>query len=249
MNLSRVLITTCLLLILNGFVIAQEVSILSWNIANLGKTKSEVEIEFMAAEHLNRTGSKWDYRVSDPTTGTSQQKERYAFIWKTSVVKLKGRPWLDKTLAPIVCREPYLARFSIGENVLLLANYHSIPHAKKPQWENEQVLNLPQLYLNDKILIAGDYNINSTDKYWDLLDSRDLRHLPIGGKTTLRRACTTNNNFTYTNHAIDFFIYENRELLVTDPGVVDFVLACENLEMARGISDHLPAFCTIRFKN
>ena len=175
MNKSRHLLTVLCLFTIYCSNYAQEVSILTWNIAHLGKTKNATEIEFMAsvmqsydliaiqevvasdpagakavaqiADLLNRSGSKWEYKVSDPTTGTSQQKERYAFIWNTAIVKLKGKPWLDKSLADIICREPFLARFHVEENSFLIANYHSIPHAKKPQWENAQVLQLPKLYL------------------------------------------------------------------------------------------------------
>ncbi len=274
MKIARLLLTVCFAMSIYGFTYAQEVSILSWNIAHLGKTKSPEEIEFMCSimqgydiiaiqevvandpagaravaqisDILNRSGSKWDYKVSHPTTGTSQQKERYAFIWNTAIVKINGRPWLDESLADIVCREPYLARFNMGEQSFLIANYHSIPHSKKPQWENKQVLQLPMLYPNDKILIAGDYNISSTDKFWDLLNDQHLQLTPFGDKSTLRRACTSNNDFTYSNHAIDFFIYEKAELNVVKSSVIDYVGKCEHLNFARSISDHLPVFCTFK---
>ena len=135
MNLSRLLLAFACFLLFQPNVQSQELSILTWNIQHLGKTKNATEIAFMVkvmkaydiiaiqevvakdpagikavvriVEQLNRSGAKWDYKVSDPTTGTSQQKERYAFVWKTSAVKLNGRAWLEKSLAPIVCREPY----------------------------------------------------------------------------------------------------------------------------------------------
>jgi deoxyribonuclease-1-like protein len=45
---------------------------------------------------LNRKGFKWDYSVSDPTSGdNSYKKERYAFLWKTSKIKLIGKAWLE----------------------------------------------------------------------------------------------------------------------------------------------------------
>ena len=273
MNIARLLTTLFFVFGIFATGQSQEVSILTWNIAHLGKTKSVTELEFIAsvmkdydviaiqevvardpagaqavakiANILNHSGSKWDYRVSDPTTGTSQQKERYAFIWKTAVAKLNSRPWLDKTLAPIVCREPYLARFKIGDHLILVANYHSIPHSKKPQWENEQVLQLPKLYPQDRIIIAGDYNINSFDNYWDQLNKYNLSLIPLKNKTTLRQACTNNNNFTYSNHSIDFFIYENSELNIIESSVIDYIQKCERLELARNISDHLPVFCII----
>ena len=76
-----------------------------------------------------------------------------------------------------------------------------------------------------------------------------MQLIPYGNKSTLRRACTNNNGFTYSNHAIDFFIYEKEELIVLKSNVVDYVGKCGNLQSARSISDHLPVFCTINLIN
>ena len=55
------------------------------------------------------------------------------------------------------------------------------------------------------------------------------------------------NNFTYRNHAIDFFVYENLEFDIIESGVIDYVGGCENLGKMRGISDHLPVFVLVGF--
>jgi hypothetical protein len=72
------------------------VKLVSWNIQNFGKSKSEVEINFIAntlklrhychtgsrswlwwrtsssqTDELNRKGSKWDYVISDPTSSSA----------------------------------------------------------------------------------------------------------------------------------------------------------------------------------
>jgi hypothetical protein len=41
------------------------------------------------SDELNRTGSKWDYIISDPTS-SPYKTERYAFIWKTNKLKQIG---------------------------------------------------------------------------------------------------------------------------------------------------------------
>ena len=91
--------------------IFSQTKLLSWNLENFGKSKSDQEISFIAntikdydiitiqevvagnggaqavvrlADELNRKGSKWDYRISDPTSSSSYKTERYAFLWKTS---------------------------------------------------------------------------------------------------------------------------------------------------------------------
>ena len=103
--------------------IFSQVKLLSWNVENLGKSKSEANIIFIAntikdydvvalqevvagdggaqtvaklADELNRKGSKWDYIISDPTSSSAYKTERYAFLWKTSKVKKIGEAWLEK---------------------------------------------------------------------------------------------------------------------------------------------------------
>ena len=131
------------LILYPNFYFGQSVSIVSWNIKDLGRTKDASEINQIAqlirdfdivaiqevvavdpagakavarlADELNRMGERWDYRVSDPTNSSRGKKERYAFLWKSKKVRLVGRPWLDKTFDDIIIREPYLARFKIKE--------------------------------------------------------------------------------------------------------------------------------------
>jgi hypothetical protein len=92
-----------------------------WNIANFGQSKSDKTIHYIAnylrdydiiavqevvagyggavarlSDELNRTGSKWDYIISDPTSSSPYKTERYAFIWKTNKLKQIGKAWLEK---------------------------------------------------------------------------------------------------------------------------------------------------------
>ena len=111
---------------------SQSVHLVTWNIQTLGRSKSDAEIGAMArilkdadivavqevvgkdpagaqavarlADALDRTGSDWDYRVSDPTTGTAHESERYAFLWNTSRVTLLGRPGLVGEFSDLVVR-------------------------------------------------------------------------------------------------------------------------------------------------
>ncbi|GAA6768234.1 hypothetical protein AAFH68_41870 [Flavobacterium sp. CGRL1] len=115
-----------LLFLLTSFQAFSQTKFISWNLENFGKSKSQASLSFIAktvqeydiiaiqevvagyggsqavaklASILNERGSKWDYTISDPTSGNSYKKERYAFIWKTSKVKLKGKPWLEKKIS------------------------------------------------------------------------------------------------------------------------------------------------------
>ena len=113
-----------LLLLFTTFLFSQT-KLLSWNIENFGKSKSETQLNFIAntikdydiitiqevvagyggaqsitklVEILNQKGSKWDYQISAPTSSSAYKTERYAFIWKTSKAKLKGKAWLEKNI-------------------------------------------------------------------------------------------------------------------------------------------------------
>ena len=118
---------------------ADRLRFVTWNVANMGRSKSDAEIELIAdvlagsadlvaiqevstgppgaqaigrlGEALARRGAPWEYRISDPTTGRGT--ERYAYLWRSDRVSLVGRPWLEAQLADVLDREPFLARFVV----------------------------------------------------------------------------------------------------------------------------------------
>ena len=133
--MKKIFLFVFLLLSFIGF---SQIQLVSWNVENLGKSKSDEEIAFMAnllnqydlvalqevvagyggaqavarlVDELNRKGNQWDYTISDPTTGTPSKTERYAFLWKTASVKKIGKAWLEKKYANVMEREPYLCTF------------------------------------------------------------------------------------------------------------------------------------------
>ena len=114
------------------------ISLISWNIRDFGKTKSSEELRQIAnivrdtdilaiqevvagyggaqavaklADILNRKGNKWDYVISNPTNSSKYVTERYAFIWKTRHIKIKNRGRLISELDSLTDREPYLMDF------------------------------------------------------------------------------------------------------------------------------------------
>ena len=139
-----------------------QIKIVSWNIENFGKSKTYSDLNFIAntvrnydivviqevvagyggaqavsklAQILNEKGSKWDYTISNPTSGDSYKKERYAYIWKTSKAKLKGNAWLEKKYHLEIDREPYFATFETDNRTITLVNFHAITKKKQPERE------------------------------------------------------------------------------------------------------------------
>jgi len=247
------------------------ISILTWNIKDLGRTKGEYEISTIAkivedydliaiqevvakdpagakkvaeiADLLNRMGSKWDYRVSDPTNSPSSQiRERYAYIWKTAKLNLTGgRPYLDESLDTVCDREPYIAQFRTqNDNIFYTVNFHSRPYNKQPELEVAAFSNYMQKLNSPSVIILGDFNMNEEHKVWNGLYEQGFSPSIRNTPTTLKRGCTTAG--IYVNHAIDNIYFNSNIFRKMEAARIDFVKDCGNLEAARSISDHLPVY-------
>ncbi|MBK8855685.1 MAG: hypothetical protein IPN10_16670 [Saprospiraceae bacterium] len=137
LTVRRISFVLTFVLYLLSFISANgEITFVSWNIKDFGQSRDDKEMNAIAdyvkhadivaiqevvAKHpggaqaiarlvdvLNRKGSAWDYRVSDPTFSSSPQKsERYAYLWKPSKVTVTGGgPKLIHELSTQVEREP-----------------------------------------------------------------------------------------------------------------------------------------------
>ncbi len=254
---------------LNG----QIINLISWNIQDCGQTKSDEEIQTIAniirdadivaiqevvakhpggaqsigrlGEALNRMGAKWDYRISDPTISPVKgQSERYAFLWKTSVLDMIHRPFLDSALAAEVIREPFIGRFRQRSNQkqFVMVNFHSRRFDEHPEEEVKYFYAYPKRF-DVPVIIAGDFNMSEDEAVFDGLYKLGYHTALLKQKTTLKKTC---DNGAYLNHAIDN-IYVPAAMKIQNGGVVDFVKKCGSLEYARTISDHLPVRCTISY--
>ena len=251
----------------------QNLTLASWNIQQLGQSKTAedifeianilrdfdiVAIQEVVAKHsggaqavakiadeLNRMGSKWDYQVSDPTKSPSGNiSERYAFFWKTSKVSLIHRAHLDKKLAGVCDREPFIAAFKAKgkEEPFYVINFHSRTYNNRPEEEIIHFIDYPERLASNRILLAGDFNLSEKHDVWKPFYRRGFKNAIQNQRTTLKRKCKDGK---YLNHPIDNIYYTNGITKVRAESV-DFVGNCENLIRAREISDHLPVF--IEFK-
>ena len=244
--------------------------IASWNIQDLGRTKDRLELVQIAqiikdfdvvalqevvakdpagvqavariADELNRMGSKWNYSVSEATKSPSAYiSERYAFLWKTSKVKLINKPYLDKELEVLCNREPYIARFQVksGEETFSVINYHSRKHEDHPEDEIIHFKEYPNRLKSDRLFIVGDFNLNEEHKVWNPLYKLGFQPSLKNTPTTLKIKCRYDS---YLNHSIDNIYYNTSNIELINAGRIDFVHDCGNLKNARHLSDHLPVF-------
>jgi endonuclease/exonuclease/phosphatase family metal-dependent hydrolase len=197
------------------------------------------------ADELNRMGSKWDYQISDPTRSPSAyMSERYAFLWKTSRVSIVHRAYLDKAMEDLCYREPFIAAFKMKGQTspFYVLNYHSRKYYDKPEEEIVYFIDYPERLDSNRILIAGDFNLDENHEVWKPLYLKGFQSALKNKRTTLKIAC---KNEDYLNHPIDN-IYFTPGITSMQSGSVDIVKTCGNLVRARKISDHLPVFITFK---
>ncbi|MDR7373006.1 endonuclease/exonuclease/phosphatase family protein [Flavobacterium aquidurense] len=241
-----------------------QTKILSWNLENFGKSKSEVELNFIAntvldydiiaiqevvagyggaqaiaklSAILNEKGSKWNYIVSDPTSSSSYKAERYAFIWKTSTAKLQGNSWLEKKYHSEIDREPYFATFEIGKKTITLVNFHAITKNKQPETEIKYFKFLPVEYPNLNLVFMGDFNCPQSHTVFNPLKKSGYTAILQNQKTSLKQKCKNDGCLA---SEFDNIFYKTSSLDYKNSGIISFYQNFNSLQEARKISDHIP---------
>jgi endonuclease/exonuclease/phosphatase family metal-dependent hydrolase len=253
----------------------RNLKIASWNIQNLGRSKSSEEIYKIAhilrdfdlvaiqevvakdpagaqavaniADELNRMGFKWDYQISDPTKSPSVYiSERYAFLWKTSKLEMLKRAYLDKELETLCFREPFVGIFKTKEQSQ--AFYVVNYHARKYfDKPEEEIIQ----FINYNERLNSDKVLLTGD--FNLDENHDIwkPFYSKGFKSALKNQKTTLKvkckNGNYLSHGIDN-VYFSSGIKLVEAGSVDLVKTCVNLADTRKLSDHLPIYMEFNFK-
>jgi deoxyribonuclease-1-like protein len=244
--------------------IFSQVKLLSWNVENLGKSKSAANISFIAntikdydvvalqevvageggaqavaklADELNRKGSKWDYIISDPTSSSAYKTERYAFLWKTSKVKKIGEAWLEKKFNLEIDREPYYCTFQYNNKQFTIANFHAITKSKQPETEIKYFKLLPNQYPNLNLLFVGDFNCPQSHTVFNPLKKMGYNCVFANQKTSLKKECIEN---VCLASEFDNIWYNSNKISVSNSKVIHFYNTFSSLKEAREISDHIP---------
>ena len=241
-----------------------QVKLVSWNIENLGKSKSAAEINFIAntiknydiiaiqevvagyggaqavamlADELNRKGSKWDYVISEPTSSSEYKTERYAFIWKTAVVKKIGRAWLEKKYHLEIDREPFYCTFEYKNNRFTVVNFHAITKKMQPETEIKYFKFLPAAYPDLNLLFVGDFNCPQSHTVFNPLKKMGYQSILVNQKTSLKQA---EKNGEHLASEFDNMFYNTLKINSISTGIITFYNNFNTLKEARVISDHIP---------
>ena len=245
-------------------VVFSQTKLLSWNLENFGKSKSEKTISYIAnslrdydliaiqevvagyggapavarlAEELNRKGAKWDYVISDPTSSSSHKTERYAFIWKTSKLKKIGRAWLEKKYHIEIEREPYLCTFQYENKQFTVANFHAITKNKQPETEIKYFKFLPAEYPTLNLIFAGDFNCPQSHTVFNPLKKMGYQSILVNQKTSLKKEC---RNGKCLASEFDNMYFKTSKITTINSGIISFYKNFNSLREARVISDHIP---------
>ena len=257
-------ITICLFLLLTSALLFSQPKLVSWNIENLGKSKSNTEIAFMAAtlkdfdiiaiqevvagyggaqavarlaEELNRKGSKWNYTISDPTSSSAYKKERYAYLWKTIKVTKIGKAWLEKKYHLEIEREPYYCTFRYENKKFTVVNFHAITKNRQPETEIKYFKFLPDQHSDLNLIFVGDFNCPQSHTVFNPLKKLGYQSTFIGQKTSLKQQC---KNGKCLASEFDNIFYQSTAIKVINSGVLHFYKNFNSLKEARSISDHIP---------
>lgn len=244
-------------------------TVCSWNIQNLGKSKSAAEIEFIANtlrefdvvaiqevvagpegpkavarlhDALNRKGFKWDYVISQNTSGSKGASERYAFLWKTSRVNIADTAFLDQKFRNEIEREPFIIHLAVEGKILTLVSFHALPKSKQPAKEIRYFQFYPQIYAKGPLLFCGDFNTPQSHSVFNPMKKQGYSPALEGKKTTLRQKCLNDGCLA---SEYDNFFFRPDQVKLRKAGVVHFYESFADVKKAREISDHLPVFVEV----
>jgi deoxyribonuclease-1-like protein len=243
-----------------------QISVCSWNIENFGKSKSGAVISFIAntvkgfdvicilevvagdggapavaklSDELNRKGGHWDYTISDATISSSRKTERYAFIWKTSKLKIKGNAWLEKKYNMEIEREPYFADFDCKGKAFTLVAFHAITKSKQPETEIKYFKFLPLEYPGKNLIFTGDFNCPESHSVFNPLKTMGYRPVFTRQKTSLKQECLNDECLA---SEFDNIFYNPAKVDFIKSGAIPFFNSFPNLKEARKVSDHVPIY-------
>lgn len=249
-----------------------QTTLLSWNIENLGQSKANSDINFIAftikdfdlvaiqevvagpggakavakiVDQLNRKGTKWEYVISDPTSSSAHKTERYAFLWKMSRVKKIGEAWLEKKYNLEIDREPFFCTFEYDRKKFTVVNFHAITKKKQPETEIKYFKFLPIAYPTLNLIFVGDFNCPQSHTVFNPLKKMGFKPVFTNQKTTLKKKVLKGD---YLASEFDNVFYNSALITVNKKNIIPFYQQFPSLEKASQISDHIPIWIEFSMK-
>jgi deoxyribonuclease-1-like protein len=249
-----------------SFLTTSQIKMLSWNLQNFGKSKTDNEIKFIAdivkdydvvaivevvagyggaqavarlADELNRKGSKWEYVISEPTSGTGKTSERYAFLWKPHKLKRTGEARLEEKYHSVMDREPYYATFEASGKKFSLAAFHAVPKSKQPEREIKYFKFIIEDHADKNLIICGDFNCPQSHNVFNPIKGLGYSATLLYNKTTLKQEVKNGESLA---SEFDNIFYDTNKVKAVRAGIVHFYKAFPTLKLARQLTDHVPVY-------
>lgn len=197
------------------------------------------------ADELNRTGTKWNYTVSNPTQGGRYSSERYAYLWKPNHVELIKKAWLDVDFVEDIEREPYFIKFKYKNEYFTLVNIHAVPKTKQPERELKHLKFYQDLYPEENLIFLGDFNLPQSHTVFNPLKTRGYVSALVSQKTSLKMQCISNECLA---SEYDNIFLNSKHFSILKSGVNSFYKSFPDLKSARTISDHIPIWVEFDFR-
>ncbi len=215
-------------------------------------------VKKVVKELEKQTGVQWRYELSPYSVGSKRYREYYAFIYRIDKVKKirKGSFYPEKERGKYFIREPYGAKFKIGDFEFTYVTVHSIYGKKKSERELEasQMIDVynyfKEKYKDNKgeniVIIGGDFNLPSYNKaFYELAKNPDIivDAIAPNQKTTIGKTklASSYDHIFYPSELMKGW-YTGRS------GVIDFTNNNHG-EVRKKISDHIPVFMEINTSN
>jgi endonuclease/exonuclease/phosphatase family metal-dependent hydrolase len=196
----------------------------------------------------------WRFDLSPHSVGSKRYREYYAFIYRTDRVKKirKGSFYPEEERGKNFMREPYGAKFQIGEFKFTYVIFHAIYGKKKGDRQLEAVEMLDVYdYFKGKyrenneeniVIIGGDFNLPNYDEAFSEFSKHPdmiVDAIAPNQKTTIGKSELVSSY----DHI--FYPYElMKDRYTGRSGVVDFT--DDNYAVVRKIiSDHIPVFIEV----
>lgn len=248
-----------------------QVKIMTWNLKNIGSSKTEEHLSYMAKimkqadviaiqevvtnpagakaiaalhEELNRkSGAKWDYALSDPTVSSPYRSERYAYLWKTQHIKLKKKAFLDQHYQEKIEREPYMATFQYKDLEFTLVSLHALPKKHQPETEIKYLKFFPEHYAENNLIFLGDFNLTESHSVFNPLKKQGYNPAFTNQKTSLRQKCINGDCLA---SEYDNIFLQQEVFTVKSAKAILFFEDFETIQEANKISDHIPLLIEIQ---
>ena len=263
--------TLFFLFVFTPILLFSQVKIMTWNLKNAGKSKTEEHLEYMAtimkqadivaiqevvtnpsgaqtiaalqAELNRKSGFKWDYALSNPTISSPYRSERYAYLWKSKNIKLKKKAFLDQHYQDEIEREPYMATFQYKELEFTLVSLHALPKKHQPETEIKYLRYFPEHYPDSNLIFLGDFNLSESHSVFNPLKKQGYTPAFTNQKTSLRQKCIKRD--CLASEYDNFFLQPTIFTLKSAKAIL-FFEDFDSLQEANKISDHIPLMIEIQ---